>query len=414
MAKKATADQQKAPKGYVPALKKAYKEEMKESGAVGTGKEIINISSTRQMVHVFRDLFKAKLTKKTATGDALDVNVLTKIAKKVKAAKILLEYKELAKLDSTYLTGIKEGIDADGKIHGEFLVYGTTSGRLSARSPNLQNFPAEMKPMFIPPRGYLCVNVDQSAAELHCMAYISRDPVMTKAFEDGVDLHNFTACSIFNKKPEEVTHDERQIAKKLNFMIAYSVSPMGLAEQLRNSGIKITDSQAEKYMDKWRGRYHVCSRYLENTQKLYKYKGFLETPFGRRRHKYKNFTDRGKEEGALRSAQNFTIQSTASDIQLSEMVEMYPTLTEHDVWPVLTVHDSVAMWVRPENLEWLRDYYKKMTCRRFTNEQLPGANNLLMVTEMEVGRNYGEHVKLPYDCDFQQWKEDNKFLFDNA
>ncbi len=405
------------PNCYVVANKAeedAYRAERKAESDTTPEKQIINLNSNAHMVYVFRDLFGCKMEKKTATGDSLDANVLKKIAKKNKAAEILLEYKELAKLDGTYLTGIKEGIDADGKIHGEFLVYGTTSGRLSSRNPNLQNQPAEMKPMYVPPKGYICVNVDQSAAELHVMAWMAQDHVMMTAFEQKKDLHNFTACGIFNKKPEEITHEERQIGKKINFMSAYAVSGPGLAEQLRNEGVKITDNQANKYLEKWRNHYRGCSRFLENTVKTYKQRGYLETPFGRRRHKYKVFADKSKEDSTSRTAQNFTIQSTASDIQISEMVEMYPTLIEHDVWPVFTVHDSITMWVRPENLEWLRNYYKEKTCRRFSNDELPGINNCLMITEMEVGRNYGEHVKLPYDCDFQKWKEDNHFLFDNS
>ena len=282
----------------------------------------------------------------------------------------------------------------------------------NCRRPNLQNQPPDVKPMYVPPPGYLCVNVDQSAAELHVMAYMSGDQTMIKAFEDKVDLHKFTACSIFNKEPEDITHDERQIAKKLNFMIAYAVSPMGLADQLTNSGIKISDTQAKKYMDKWKARYHRCAKYLEDTTRNYSRYGKLETPFGRIRHKYKKYSSAERESASERTAQNFTIQSTASDIQLYEMVQMYPTLIANGVLPVFTVHDSIVMWCPKDKLLWLRDYYKKMTCRRFPNEEFPGLNNCLMYTEMEVGRNYGEHIKLPYDCDFEKWKTENSFLFE--
>ena len=91
---------------------------------------------------------------------------------------------------------------------------------------------------------------------------------------------------------------------------------------------------------------------------------------------------------------------------------MYPTLIANGVLPVFTVHDSIVMWCPKDKLLWLRDYYKKMTCRRFPNEVFPGLNNCLMYTEMEVGRNYGEHIKLPYDCDFEKWKTENSFLFE--
>ena len=190
-------------------------------------------------------------------------------------------------------------------------------------------------------------------------------------------------------------------------MIAYAVSPAGLADQLCNSGIKITESQAKKYMDKWKERYHRCAIYLENTTKTYSRYGLLETPFGRRRHKYKTYASAERESASARTAQNFTIQSTSSYIQVYEMVQMYKTLTDNGVYPILTVHDSVAMWCPYNKLKWLRDYYKQMTCRRFSNEEFPGLNNCLMVTEMEVGRNSWRTLKTPIHCDFEKWKEEN-------
>lgn len=777
------------------------KEKAKQEGTEPKFPFFLNMNSTQQLLVLFRDYYKVTLTKKTKSGDALDSDVLLKIGKKIDAANVLLEYKALKKVVSTYLDSLVEKIDADGKLHTEFLLYGTRTSRLSSRNPNLQNQPAEVKYMFVPPsKDYVCVNVDQSAAELHVLAWLANDKKMMGIFEAHRDLHKETAASVFNKKMEDITSDERKIAKrcfsddtfiltedgyirgrdignrkvytldgklqnqhhvyeertgfkftfksgwsitvtsdhkfqdfsyiglpwkeakyfkvgdiigtrknvvslpkvyldntyklrqqfpekieldtdlayllglylgdgnigldfkgeaaqiqlivrrgsrthvltnlakkyhiftwkthntyskviisckelaqlfakicgdntlekhnekhipeeiyrcskeivdsfisglidsdgstengivkfcntnekmvrdlcnlatlngyavlygvenKINkyrdarytrtmhkctfaskpnlklyvedkivgleqkkatserhrwfirrdevkkaipckdtdivwekyknggmnsladanvthwgfehakywahtivsiepvkfralimetdthffvgnaisspncsFGIAYGVSGVGLKDLLEPEGVKITDKQGDKFIKKWRDTYPGCARYLDNASKNFNRYGYLETPFGRRRHKYKHYMSQEKEAAASRQAGNFLIQSTASDIQVYEMVHMYKTLVDNGVLPVFTVHDSIVMYCPINKLKWLRDYYKQETCRRF-----PQLNNLLMYTEMEVGRNYGEHVGLPYDCDFAEWKKTNAFLF---
>lgn len=373
----------------------------------------LNMNSVQQLVVLFRDYYKEKLEKTTATGVALDSAILTKIAKHNKTARVLLEYKKLKKLESTYLSGILDLLDADDKLHTQFLLYGTKTSRLASRSPNLQNFPGDMKPMFIPPsKDYLCVNVDQSAAELHVMAWMSQDKKMMDIFENRRDLHRETASGVFKKKPEDITDEERKIAKRVSFGTAYGISGPGLVGILEPEGIKISATQGDKYIEQWKKTYPGCARFLHNAIRTFKTKGYLETPFGRRRHKYKVYTDSHKEAASDRQSQNFPIQSTASDIQLYEMVHMYPELLKQGILPVLTVHDSIVMYCPKDKLEWLRKFYEKETCRRFENDEFPGLNGCLMYTEMEVGRNYGEHIKLPYDCDFNKWKEEHKELFE--
>ena len=383
------------------------KEKAKQEGTEPKFPFFLNMNSTQQLLVLFRDYYKVTLTKKTKSGDALDSDVLLKIGKKIEAANVLLEYKALKKVVSTYLDSLVEKIDADGKLHTEFLLYGTRTSRLSSRNPNLQNQPAEVKYMFVPPsKDYVCVNVDQSAAELHVLSWLSNDKKMMNIFEAHRDLHKETAAAVFNKKMEDITADERKIAKRTSFGVAYGISGVGLKDLLEPEGVKITDKQGEKFIKKWRDTYSGCARYLDNASKNFNRYGYLETPFGRRRHKYKHYMSQEKEAAASRQAGNFLIQSTASDIQVYEMVHMYKTLVDNGVLPVFTVHDSIVMYCPINKLEWLRDYYKQETCRRF--QQL---NNLLMYTEMEVGRNYGEHVSLPYDCDFEEWKKTNAFLF---
>lgn len=793
-------------------MEKQIKEQAAEAGVEPKLPNFLNMNSVQQLIVLFRDYYKIPLTKKTKSGDALDDKVLQKIAKKNKAAEVLRKYKKLKKLESTYLSATLDNIDTDGKLHTEFLLYGTATSRLSSRRPNIQNINGDMKTMFIPPsKDYFCVNVDQSAAELHTLAWMSQDKTMTDIFEHHRDLHKETAAAVFNKKIEDVTDSERKIAKRCfssdafiltedgyirgkdigdrkvytldgklqnqrhvyeeregykitlrngvslkvtkdhkfldftrlkpvykearefkvgdvlgfrknvpmpteyvmlhndvtlkthtkrypeympldedfayligcvlsdgsimnqykhgpashigliakyearekfngefgkkfgiysntetdkytqygissvelaqlldkmcgrrkakhipdelfrspksvvdsflsamidgdgcttkgvihfdntnenlindlcrlatlygyavtkrqeeyharirmnkdpnkvyhgicytctfiskpsltlsikhkaeglakktdyvgsvntwpidkvelkalkgkshdisynnyrdgrqkgltdafvnrwdllhkdywsseiksiepvkfealvmetdthffvgegldshncSFGVSYGISGKGLADILEPEGVKITESQGNKFIEKWRNTYKDCARYLDSCIKNFKRYGYLETPFGRRRHKYKRYADAGRESSSDRQAANFPIQSTASDIQVYEMVQMYPTLIANGVLPVFTVHDSIVMWCPKDKLLWLRDYYKKMTCRRFPNEEFPGLNNCLMYTEMEVGRNYGEHIKLPYDADFEQWKEENKFLYE--
>lgn len=377
---------------------------------------IFNLNSRDQCVSLFRDTYGCQLDKQTSTGDCLDADVLAKIAKKkhpaAKAASILLEYKALSKVDSVYFIGMHDAIDTDGKIHGEFILYGTVTGRLASKRPNMQNIPMEAKAMFIPPKGYVCVNVDQSAAELHVLAWMAQDKKMMDIFEHHRDLHRETAAGVFGKKPEDITDEERKIAKRVSFGTAYGISGVGLAALLEPEGVKISDHQGDKYIDKWMDTYPRCAYFLNKAKKDFKMYGFLENPFGRRRHKYKVFADKTKESSSERQACNYPIQSTASDIQVYEMVHMYRTLLDNGILPVFTVHDSIVMYCPYDKLEWLRDYYKQETCRRFEDAEFPGLHGCLMYTEMEVGRNYGEHVKLPYDCDFQEWKEKNKQLFE--
>lgn len=394
-------------------MEKQIKEQAAEAGVEPKLPNFLNMNSVQQLIVLFRDYYKIPLTKKTKSGDALDDKVLQKIAKKNKAAEVLRKYKKLKKLESTYLSATLDNIDTDGKLHTEFLLYGTATSRLSSRRPNIQNINGDMKTMFIPPsKDYFCVNVDQSAAELHVLCWLAQDCKMIDIFEQHRDLHRETAASVFNKKKEDVSDEERKIAKRVAFGTCYKISGKGLADLLEPEGVKITESQGNKFIEKWLDTYKACARYLDSCIKNFKRYGYLETPFGRRRHKYKRYADAGRESSSDRQAANFPIQSTASDIQVYEMVQMYPTLIANGVLPVFTVHDSIVMWCPKDKLLWLRDYYKKMTCRRFPNEEFPGLNNCLMYTEMEVGRNYGEHIKLPYDADFEQWKEENKFLYE--
>ena len=384
----------------------AIKKQAKETGCEPKFPTFFNMNSNKQLLDLFLNWYHAPLTKKTKSGVALDSFVLKKIQKKYPAARVLLEYKALKKLESTYLTGLVEEVDADGKIHTEYKTYGTVTGRLASSTPNLQNVPGSMKPMFIPPKGYVCVNVDQSAAELHVLAWMSNDKKMIDIFENHRDLHRETAAGVFSKKPEDISDEERKIAKRVSFGTAYSISGQGLADLLEPEGVKISGAQGERFIKKWRETYKYCASFLDRSANNFLRYGFLETPFGRRRRKYKKFLNDSKEAASARQACNFPIQATASDIQLTEMVHMYHTLVSNGILPVFTVHDSIVMYCPYNKLEWLRDYYKQETCRRF-----PEINNCLMYTEMEVGRNYGEHIKLPYDCDFSKWKEENNALF---
>lgn len=390
------------------AEKKDALQQLEASGKDPSSVNIFNINSNQDLIYLFRDVYKVTLTKKTATGDSLDAAVLTKLKKKYPVAGILLEYKNIKKVLSTYFEAALENKDANNRLHTEFLLYGTVTGRLSSKNPNCQNIPRgeQVKRMFVAPEGYLVVNVDQSAAELHVLAGISRDPKMVSAFENKLDLHRITAASVFNKKPEDVTSEERTIAKRVSFGIAYGISGEGLVDILEPEGVKITKTQGDMYIEKWRKMYKMCDIYLRRCVSNFVRYGYLRTPFGRKRRKYKTFADASKESASHRQAQNFPIQSTASDIQLIEMVDMYDTLVSNGVLPVLTVHDSIVMYCPKDKLEWLRDFYHKKTCVRYKE-----INNMIMETEMEVGRTYAEHIKLPYDADFSAWCQENKQLF---
>lgn len=364
-----------------------------------------NLASTRQMISLFKDL-GFKFYKQTRTGDSLDEEVLKKFSKvkgKGKIAEILLKYREYSKLKSTYLDATLENLDKNNRIHTTYKLGHAVTGRTSSENPNLQNIPRDgsVKGMFIPSPGKVMVNIDMSQHELRVLSGLSNDKVMQGIYNEGRDLHLETAASIFGIPPEQVTKEQRVQAKRVNFGIPYGVSGAGLVDLLASDGIRITKTQGEKYIEGWKKKFPHAAYYLEHSKKMFSQQGYLVTPWGRRRRKYKQYyANSGKESASDRQAMNYPIQSFASDIVLSLIGKLYPILKSMGIPLLLTVHDSIVVECREDQLAELARLVKQYTWLR--PKELNGA---LVCTEMEIGYRWSEVVPMNFDePEYARWR----------
>ena len=250
-----------------------------------TGEEF-NINSTKQLGEVLFEKLKLTAKKKTKTGYSTDVDVLEKIKYEHPVIEKILEYRQLVKLNSTYVEGLIPYIDKeDGRIHSKFHQTVTTTGRISSTDPNLQNIPTRMelgrklRKVFKPQEGYIFVDADYSQIELRVLAHISQDKNMIEAFCNNEDIHSQAASKVFNIPIEQVSKEERSKAKAVNFGIVYGISDFGLGEQLGVSR-KIAKEYIEQYLDKYSGIKEFMTNIVEETKE----KGFAQTLYNRRRY----------------------------------------------------------------------------------------------------------------------------------
>ncbi len=301
--------------------------------------ESFNVASPKQLGVILFEKLGLAVGKKTKTGYSTGEDVLEKLNHPI-AAKVL-QWRELAKLKSTYVDALPEMIDAkDGRIHTSFNQALTSTGRLSSTQPNLQNIPIRtergqrVRQAFIADKGKKLLSMDYSQIELRILAHISEDPGLLRAFRDDLDIHAATAAEIFNVDVKHVTSEQRRSAKAVNFGIAYGQGAFGLAASL---GIPNKDAQdiIGRYFDKFGG----VREYIENTIKTAHENGYVETLFGRRRyieelsaknHMLKKFGER--------AAINAPIQGTASDLVKKAMIEIVQKVR---VDLVLQVHDEL-------------------------------------------------------------------------
>ena len=214
--------------------------------------ETFNINSTQQFGHILFDKLGLPPVKKTKTGYSTSAEVLEKLRGKHPIVEAVLDYRQLAKLKSTYVDGLMKVIAPDGRIHTSFQNTVTATGRLSSTEPNLQNIPvrtelgAELRKMFVAPEGKVLVDADYSQIELRLLAHIAGDEHMIAAFRSGEDIHTVTASQVFGVPPESVTHEMRRRAKAVNFGIVYGISDFSLSQD-----IGVTRAEAKEYMEKY-------------------------------------------------------------------------------------------------------------------------------------------------------------------
>ena len=309
--------------------------------------ETFNINSPKQLGEVLFDHMELPHGKKTKTGYSTAADVLEKLAEDYPVVRMILDYRQLTKLNSTYAEGLANFICEDGRIHGKFNQTITATGRISSTEPNLQNIPVrmelgrEIRKVFVPEEGYVFVDADYSQIELRILAHLSGDERLILAYRDAQDIHAITASQVFHTPLEEVTSLQRRNAKAVNFGIVYGISAFGLSE-----GLSISRKEAVAYIDKYFETYPGVKVFLDRQVQEGKEQGYVTTMFGRRRPipelKSTNFMQRSFGE---RVAMNSPIQGTAADIMKIAMIAVDQELRSRNMKSriVLQVHDELLV-----------------------------------------------------------------------
>lgn len=304
-----------------------------------------NINSPKQLGEVLFDELMLPAGKKTKTGWSTNADVLEKLVGKHPIISDILDYRMLTKLKNTYADGLIKVISPDGRIHTNFKMTVTATGRLSSTEPNLQNIPvrkelgSEIRKMFVAAPGCVLVDADYSQIELRLLAHISGDETMKNAFLTGEDIHAVTASQVFGIPLDEVTPQQRSHAKAVNFGIVYGISAFSLAQD-----IGVRPAEAKAYIDAYLEKYHGVREYMERVISEAKANGYVETLFGRRRPlpelKSSNFNTRSFGE---RVARNMPIQGTAADIMKLAMVNAHRRIQAEGLRSrlILQVHDEL-------------------------------------------------------------------------
>lgn len=310
--------------------------------------EQFNVASPKQLSVVLFEKLKLPVIKKTKTGNSTDNEVLEKLDHPI--TKFVLEYRELAKLKSTYIDALPLLADENSRLHTSFNQAVTMTGRLSSTNPNLQNIPIrtergqKVRKAFIADEGKCLLSVDYSQVELRVLAHISQDKALSQAFIDDLDVHAATAAEVFGVPLSGVTPDLRRTAKAINFGIAYGQGAFGLAEVL-----KISRTEAKEIISKYFQRFQGVQQYIESTIREAHEKGYVETLFGRRRYieELKSKIPAMKSFGE-RAAINAPIQGTASDLIKKAMIEIAKDV---QVPIILQVHDELIFEASRDHLE---------------------------------------------------------------
>lgn len=344
--------------------------------------EEFNINSPKQLGAILFEKMGIPGGKKTKTGYSTAADILEKLAMDQPIVKNILEYRQLAKLKSTYADGLGNVIEKDGRIHTTFNQTITATGRISSTEPNLQNIPVRMelgrliRKVFVPEDGFVFLDADYSQIELRVLAHMSGDEKLIQAYKEAQDIHRLTASQVFHVPFEEVTSLQRRNAKAVNFGIVYGISSFGLSQDL-----SITRKEAAEYIDKYFETYPKIKGFLDSKVQEGKENGYVATMFGRRRPvpelKSSNFMQRSFGE---RVAMNSPIQGTAADIIKIAMNRVYSRMKQEGLSSrlVLQVHDELLVEAKKE---------EAAVVERILEEEMTGAAHLAV--ELSVDMHQG-------------------------
>ena len=335
---------------------------LKESIYQDTGVGGFNLNSPQQLGKVLFETLKLPTQRKTKSGYSTDAEVLEAIAEYHPSIEKILEYRQVTKLNSTYIDALLRKMDISGRIHTTFDQTGTSTGRISSNEPNLQNIPVrtemgrDIRRAFVAKRGHVLIDADYSQIELRILAHMSKDEAMCDAFIKDQDIHTRTAAEINGVPINEVTSTMRSDAKAVNFGIVYGISDFGLA---RNIGV--TRKRAGDFISRYFERYPGVRRFMDESVRFGYEHGYIETLYGRRRKldelKSGNANTRNFGE---RVAMNTPIQGTAADIIKAAMISVYKDLKrgKFEGKLILTVHDELIIEAPENEAEQIRGMLK--------------------------------------------------------
>jgi DNA polymerase-1 len=360
-----------------------------EAKAHELAEQPFNLGSPKQIGEIFFEKLKLPVVKKTPSGaPSTDEEVLQKLAEDYPLPKVLLEYRSLSKLKSTYTDKLPKGINKQtGRVHTNYAQAVAVTGRLASNDPNLQNIPIRTKEgrrireAFVAPAGSHIVSADYSQIELRIMAHISEDENMLRAFAEGVDIHRATAAEIFGVAPEAVENEQRRYAKVINFGLIYGMSAFGLAGNLG-----IERAAAQSYIERYFARFWGVKQYMDDTRLQAKARGYVETVFGRRLWLPEINSPNGpRRQGAERAAINAPMQGTAADLIKLAMVAVQNWLEAEKLGTrmIMQVHDELVLEVPDAELALIKQKLPEL---------MAGVAQLKvpLIAEVGVGSNWDQ------------------------
>ncbi|MDO9010471.1 MAG: DNA polymerase I [Gallionella sp.] len=360
-----------------------------EGRAFEAAEQPFNLNSPKQIQEILFDKLKLPVKKKTPSGaPSTDEEVLQELALDYPLPKILLEYRGMAKLKSTYTDKLPKMVNRrTGRVHTSYSQAVAVTGRLASSDPNLQNIPIRsaegrrIREAFIAPPGSCIVAADYSQIELRIMAHLSGDEGLLTAFANNEDIHRATAAEIFMTTPAEVTSEQRRYAKVINFGLIYGMSAFGLAKQL---GVERGAAQA--YIERYFARYPGVKRYMDSTRMEAKQQGYVETVFGRRLWLPEINSSNGmKRQGAERAAINAPMQGTAADLIKLAMIVVQRWLETEKLQSrlIMQVHDELVLEVPEDELARVKEKLPGLMCN-------VAVLNVPLLVELGAGKNWDE------------------------
>ena len=360
-----------------------------EQQAYALAGQSFNLNSPKQLGEIFFEKLKLPVLKKTPTGaPSTDEEVLQKLAEDFPLPKVLLQFRSLSKLKSTYTDKLPKMVNPNtGRVHTNYAQAVAVTGRLSSIEPNLQNIPIRTKEgrrireAFVAAPGNVIVSADYSQIELRIMAHISGDEAMLRAFAEGEDIHRATAAGVFGVAPADVASEQRRYAKVINFGLIYGMSAFGLAGNLG-----VERAAAQMYIDKYFARFSGVKQYMDNTRLQAKARGYVETVFGRRLWLPEINSPNGpRRQGAERAAINAPMQGTAADLIKLAMIAVQDWIEADRLGTrmIMQVHDELVLEVPQAELELVK---------RRLPELMAGVAQLKvpLTAEVGIGKNWDQ------------------------